>query len=228
MSTPTAIPTAIPDATPVTMPDAADAAPLRIQPIARREADAVLDVLCEAFAAYPVMRHTLGEPRPEPRRLRTLIHLFASGRWLRGHPILGARDVAGRLLGVAALTPPGDLPPPPAELAALAESTWGVLGADSRQRYDELRRAWDRTSTRGAWWHLNMLGVRPSHAGRGIGERLLRAVCELAAADAGAEGVDLTTEDAANLDFYRRRGFTVFARADVADGLQTWTLASRT
>lgn len=213
---------------PMAMPDAADAAPLRIEPLGRRDADAVLDVLCESFATYPVMRHTLGEPRPEPRRLRTLIHLFASGRWLREHPVLGARDAAGRLLGVATLTPPGELAPPPPELEALAASTWAALGADARRRYDDMRRVWSTTSTQGAWWHLNMLGVRPSHTGRGIGERLLRAVCELAAADAGAQGVDLTTEDAAHLDFYRRRGFTVFAHADVAEGLHTWTLVSRT
>jgi len=56
--------------------------PMPVRVIPPVQSDAVLDVLCDAFFDYPVMRYVLGD-RPEyPRRLRTVIGLFVA----RGSP----------------------------------------------------------------------------------------------------------------------------------------------
>jgi ribosomal protein S18 acetylase RimI-like enzyme len=63
----------------------------------------------------------------------------------------------------------------------------------------------------GATSELASLAVRPSHAGRGIGSRLVVAF-STTAARSGSTAVELTTDAASNqrtLDFYRRHGFEV-------------------
>lgn len=186
--------------------------------------DDIVEVLCEAFEDYPVMRWTLGDAPGHAQRLPVLVRLFASGRALRGEPMLGLRDADGALLGVALVTPPWS-PPPSEALLALRESTWGALGADARARYDALVDAWGRTAADGRHHHLNMLGVRRAWRGRGLARPLLATVLALAEDDPASGGVDLTTELRSNLPLYERFGFRVTASEDVGGGaLTTWTM----
>lgn len=199
----------------------------RIEMLDLREADAADAVLCDAFAAYPVMRYTLGAAAGDAAALRRLIGLFTAGRWMRGHPVLGAREASGRLVGVVTMTPPGEFATPHA-LTALTESTWSALGEAARRRYEAIKSAWNATALPGARWHINMLGVLGSHRAQGYGELLLQAAREFAAAGPQPHGIDLTTEEETNLAFYRRRGFAVAAHARVDERLETWTLVSET
>ena len=201
------------------------AAPPRVQTLAATRADAVTSVLCEAFFDYPVMRYVLGPQADYAERLTRLIGLLTAGRWQRGHPVLGLDDALGQLCAVVTLTPRGEFDTPPA-LKALAESTWSALGEDARQRYARLCEAWAATEPAGPHWHVNMLGVRPPFRGSGQGARLLSAALDLAASDPGAEALDLTTEDAANLAFYGRRGFEITGHRRVDAALETWTLVA--
>jgi ribosomal protein S18 acetylase RimI-like enzyme len=193
---------------------------MTVQPLMSSEAAAANDVLIEAFADYPVMRHVLGESAT-PAALRTLVELFTASRWMRAHPVLGAHDGRGRLVGVITLTPPGDFPVPPA-LGALAERTWGVLGEAARARYEAIKAAWSATAVAGQRWHVNMLGVSSVARAKGYGEALLTAARTLS----GTAGLDLTTEDPANLAYYRRRGFEIVAQAQLNAQLSTWTLVT--
>ncbi|HZH43695.1 MAG TPA: GNAT family N-acetyltransferase [Lysobacter sp.] len=201
---------------------------ITLHELRRAEAEEAEAVLVDAFADYAVMRYVLGDAPGYPERVRRLIGLFAAGRWLRGHPVLGARDGDGRLVAVAALTPPGEHLTPP-ELEALAEQTWGELGDDARARYAQLQAAWARGDAVAAAvprWHLNMLGVLRAEHGRGHGARLLQTVQARAAADPVAHGVDLTTEHEPNLAFYARYGFAVVMEARVDPMLTTWRLVA--
>lgn len=195
----------------------------RIQTLDTGDAGALTALLCEAFFDYPVMRYVLGDAPDYPGRLQRLIGLFTAGRWHRGHPVLGLRGGDGSLQAAITMTPRGDFGTPPA-LAAQAQSTWQLLGADAKQRYATLCEAWSATEPAGEHWHVNMLGVAAAAQGAGHGGRLLAAALELAANDSAAQGVDLTTEDAANLDFYTRRGFEVTGHRRVGPTLETWTL----
>jgi ribosomal protein S18 acetylase RimI-like enzyme len=70
--------------------------------------------------------------------------------------------------------------------------------------------------------HLNMIGVRRTHFGRGLGGQLMDAVHELASADAASYGVSLNTESESNVALYEHLGYQLQGRARVSDDLQTW------
>jgi GNAT superfamily N-acetyltransferase len=189
----------------------------------RRDLGEAVEVLGEAFRDYPVMRHVLGPARDYDACLPVLVELFASGRALRGEPMLGVRDADGRLLAVALVTPPGSVAAP-AELLALRERTWERLGGDARRRYEAFADACDRLGIDTPHHHLNMIGVRRPQQGSGLARPLLEAVHELAGRDPGSAGVSLTTEHAPNLALYQRFGYRITGELPVAAGLHTWTL----
>jgi len=183
----------------------------------------VVDVLCEAFHGYPVMRYVLGSVEGYDTRLRTLIDFFVSARYLREEPVLGVGDQASRLVGVALMTLPGERESPE-ELAVKRGRTWATLGDDARERYETYGEAASRFDTGGLHHHLNMIGVRPSHAGRGLARPLMDAVHAQAAADRDGEGVSLSTETRSNVSLYEHFGYRLLGHAVVNDQLETWSM----
>lgn len=195
---------------------------MQITPLDPFEATVAVEVLTEAFREYPVMRFVLGSKRTiDAEALTALVTLFVSGRTLRGQPILAAID-GGDVVGVATITPPGDHPAPEAFLA-LRERTWAVLGTDARARYEMYATAHPPAHPT-SHHHLNMIGVRDAHRGRGIGGALLDAVHALAATDPTSAGVSLDTEVPRNVALYRHRGYRVVHDVLVAGMLPSWTM----
>lgn len=185
------------------------------------DADDVVDVLADAFAGYPVMRHVLdGRADPGDPGLRRLVHFFAMARLLSGHPALGIRD-GGGLAAVALVTPPSP-GRPPATLARLKDAVWAELGEGARARYEAFGRACAGFLPETPHHHLNMIGVRGARQGEGLARRLLDAVHERVAADPASTGVSLTTEAPANLPFYERFGYRRIGHARVSPRLETW------
>ena len=194
--------------------------PVTVDALGPAAAAAATDVLSEAFRDYPVMRYVLGSDPEYDRRLRVLFEFFLAARLLRQEPVLGVLDGTA-VVGVAAVTLPGARAAPP-ELARLRESVWATLGAAARARYETFGTVTGRFTVSAPHHHLNMIGVRRSHAGRGWGRRLVDAVHDLAAADSGSAGVSLTTESPANVALYRHLGYQLLGHAPVADRLETW------
>jgi len=197
-------------------------------PVALGRADlpAIVEVLREAFVAYPVMRYVLGRtPRVDDPHLATLLRFFATARLLRGEPVLGVRAGDG-LAGVALVSYP-DGPASPAEVARCREETWAVLGADAHARYERFGEACAPFFPDSARTHLNMIGVRPTARGTGIAHVLIDAVVALAATRPGTGAVTLTTEDPANLPLYRRLGFVEIGHARVDSELKSWGMSRR-
>ena len=118
-------------------PEARDSGPLvraaAITLLDGSQADHILDVLCDGFADYPIMRYVLGPGGDYSARLRTLIGFFAGNRFLRHDPVLGA-SVDGELRGVALCSLPDGVSPP--EMDQHRERTWAALGSEARARYD--------------------------------------------------------------------------------------------
>jgi len=183
----------------------------------------IVTVLCDAFRDYPVMRYVLGPDQPYNERLQTLVGLFVSGRVLRNDPLLGIYDDSGLLTAVATMTLPGD-PSSPAALIAHREAVWGELGRDARTRYDAFTSATQQFAISAPHHHLNMIGARRSHQGRGLARRLLEAAHDLSGSDPHSTGVSLTTENRRNLTLYEHVGYRVYGHARVTDTLETWTL----
>lgn len=189
-----------------------------------RSGEAV-DVLVDSFHDYPVMRHVVGTAGSDyDRRLRLLIGMFVGRRVALGHPIL-AVESQKTVLGVATLTPPGEIAAPePAEFEARREALWAELGREAKARMEALIAVWDRLSVPGPQWHLNMLGVRGSHAGRGLGRNLLDQVHRMSKDDPGSTGVSLSTELPSNVLLYRHCGYELRHHERVSDDLETWIL----
>jgi GNAT superfamily N-acetyltransferase len=182
----------------------------------------VVTVLCDAFQDYPVMRHVLGPGGDYDRRLRTLIGFFVSARVYRDEPVLGVYDRHGTLAAVALVSLLPGARDEPEALASRRQEVWTELGAEARARYEEFGAAWAKFTVASPQYHLNMIGVRRSHAGRGLARKLLEAVHRLSDADGGSAGVSLTTETERNLPLYEYFGYRRIGHAVLDNGLETW------
>lgn len=183
----------------------------------------IVTVLSDAFYDYPVMRYVLGPEPPYDERLRTLVGLFVSGRVFRNDPLLGVYDDAGDLVAAATMTLPGNPNTPPA-LIAHREAVWGELGREARSRYEAFASATEQSAVSGHHHHLNMIGARRSHQGRGLARPLLEAAHDLSAADPRSTGISLSTELPRNLSLYEHFGYRIQGHTRVSETLETWSL----
>lgn len=186
----------------------------------------VVSVISDAFRDYPVMRWVAGADSPAAGapyevRLHRLVQLYVSARAYRNEPLMGIRNERGALIAAAVMSLPTPSDPPPAFIA-LRESIWAELGADARARADAYGEAASFFADLGPHHHLNMIGVRRTHQGLGLGRKLLEAVQRLAAEDPQSTGVSLTTELAENVRLYEHFGYRVVGHRRVGPGLETW------
>lgn len=133
----------------------------------------------------------------------------------------GSDDEAGILAAVALVTLPGERDAPEA-LLLRREAVWRELGPAERKRYEAFGEAAGKFVVEAPHHHLNMIGVRRSHAGRGFARQLLHAVHDLSQADSSSCGVTLSTEDPRNLPLYQKFGYELLGHGGVADELETW------
>jgi len=204
-----------------------------IQAIPAERVDDVVDVFADAFGDYPVMRHTVGPEGDVAARVRRLVRLFVTRRVARGGPMWGIfnreKSTGKNLAGAILLTLPGE-PDATEEVARISAEAWRELGDDARLRYDAYAKASNFFTTFPPHLHLNMIGVRASEKGSGLGRRLLEKTRELAEEDPGHSGVSLTTENPRNVDLYQHFGYDVVGHArfgplDPAQGkpaFETW------
>ncbi|UCD25592.1 MAG: GNAT family N-acetyltransferase [Gemmatimonadota bacterium] len=197
-----------------------------VQVLSPERTEEALDVLCDSFYDYPVMRHVVGDVGDDyDGKLRTLIGFFLAARVLREEPMLAVID-EGRVVAVAILTTPGDKEAPPA-LAERREIVWGELGNAARERYEKLGQIWQQFTIPESHYHLNMIGVSRSHAGSGLGRLLLDAVHDLSRNAPDSSGVSLTTEDPANVSLYEYFGYEVVGNARFSPEYETWAFFRR-
>lgn len=171
-----------------------------------QDCDAAAGVLARAFRDNPLNRAVIACEDPA-RRLRVNLHGMGSLMPAAlGHArVLAARD-GGRVIGVLIGVPPGafPLPPPPwiRRIRCLVGQGWRVAA-----RWGQVFRFLEEKHPRERHWYLGTLGVEPAFQQRGIGGRLLAEWLEQV--DRGRDAAYLETDIAANVDFYRRAGFTV-------------------
>lgn len=181
----------------------------------------VVDVLCEAFFDYPVMRFVLGTDIEDyEQRLEALVHFFVEVRVLRGEVMLGIGR-RQRLHGAALVSRPSG-PPSPPELSELRERLWADLGSPARSRYESFAAACALFEVETPHIHLQMIGVRRAAKGKGVGRRLIEHVHLMSREDSGSQGVTLTTEDEGNVPLYQHFGYEIVGHATVGWGLRTW------
>lgn len=194
---------------------------MQVRTIPYEQVDSVVDTLCEAFYHYPVMRYVIGGQAGEfERHYPRLIRLFVMGRVLSQEPLLGIGDGA-QLEAAAAVSLP-DTEGISEELAEYRKAAWARLEPAAKARYDAFCEACARFDVEAPHHHLNMIGVRQAHQGKGLARKLIEYVEGLSDKHPRSRGVSLSTEDAANVPFYEHLGFELTGHAEVGPGLETW------
>jgi ribosomal protein S18 acetylase RimI-like enzyme len=184
-----------------------------IRPAVPEDADAVGDVLADAFVDYPWTAWALGETDRRARlaalyRLEAgLVGAEAGTTWL-------AED-DGLVVAAATWVRPDAEPPSPSTAELLARDVPALLGA----RAEVLAAAEAATSglqPSGLAWFLACVGTRPAWRGRGLAAALVRA--GLIEVDRRALPAALETSSEENVRLYRRLGFDVVAEVDPPHG----------
>ena len=192
----------------------------RVEVLGPADVPEVVSVLSESFFDYPVMRFVAGPGPGYTARLEKLVTFFVMARVTRDEVLLGVRTPGG-LSAAALVSNPGGGPSPPA-LGVIREETWGELGAEARARYEAFGAATTPFEVAAEHIHLNMIGVRRSAQGQGLGRTVLEAVHELSAASESSTGVTLTTELESNVRLYAHFGYEVIGSQSVESALTTW------
>ena len=177
-------------------------------------------VHCDAFFDYPTMPFVLGDDRGDyAERLAALIGFFLESTLLKGGVAFGVTD-GGELAAAADAVHSNATEPE--ELASRRHDVWRYLGPAARGRYEEYSRLTASFAPNEPHYYLSMLGVRRSHAGRGLARPLLEAVRSMSEADPTSTGVALETEDPRNLPFYEHFGYRRVGHREIAPGVESW------
>jgi ribosomal protein S18 acetylase RimI-like enzyme len=184
-----------------------------IRPAIRTDADAVGDVLAEAFDDYPWIRWAFGEVRRRER----LTALYRLNAGLAGAERRGAwvAEQDGEVVAAACWTRPDAPALSPATAELLAVEVPGLLG----DRAELLREADDHIAQAipaEPHWLLGCVGTRPRCRGRGLASALVAA--GLREVDAQGAVAVLETSSPANVRLYERFGFAVRAGLDPPGG----------
>lgn len=191
-----------------------------VRVLGAENAEQVVDVLCESFTDYPVMRFVIGPESDYESRLHALISFFVMARVYRNEVLLGVGD--SRTLHAAAMVSCSGAGAGPPELEALRQRTWMFLGPGARDRYEAFGTACAAFGIEQPHLHLNMIGVRASRQGLGLGRVLMDSVHSLSERDPSSAGVSLTTEVEGNVALYLHFGYDLLGTASVSSTLTTW------
>jgi ribosomal protein S18 acetylase RimI-like enzyme len=165
-------------------------------------------VLAHSHADYPSFRHLFPERARRARALRVMFTGVArdAARLASAYTAVNDDD---RVLAAAIWLAPGRFPWSASRQLRGAGWMLRVLRADPTSF-----RAFMKTGANGArlhptypHWFLETMGVDPGAQRKGIGRRLLERVLEIA--DSDRVDCYLETADPANVDYYKRYGFTV-------------------
>jgi len=109
------------------------------------------------------------------------------------------------------------------EVDKYRQALWAHLGRDARRRYESYGEATANFVYPEPHFHLGMIGVRGTHAQRGLGRRILDHVHALSRSHPTSVGVSLTTEDPSNVPLYEHFGYRLVGHEHVGD-IETWGL----
>jgi len=193
---------------------------IHVQDIDRTRLNEAVDVLCEAFFDYPVMRFVIGDAEDDySRRLKQLVCFFTEARFLRRDPVLAVCE-HDRITAVANINRPGSAVTSVA-LDTHRERLWADLGDDARRRYEAYRDVTGSFVYPEPHFHLGMIGVRQPRKGRGHARRLLDALHEMSRSHPTSRGVSLTTESLHNVPLYQHFGYQIVGHGCIG-AVETW------
>ena len=195
---------------------------MKVELCTQAQKEEALDVLCDAFHEYPVMRYVLADSGPDyDGALRALIDLFCQARLTHGLSLYGIRH-EGPLVAVSVTSDPIERPTPP-QLQETAERLIERIGQEAWDRLGRYEDACKAGAPGQPSHYLGMLGIVSSHQRQGFGKALVASTKELARCSADSRGILLNTETEKNIPYYEKLGFRVVGEAD-ADHVHTWSM----
>ena len=170
--------------------------------------------LATAFAHDPITGFLLQTGVGYRERVARFFSLLMGARLALGMPVLVARDATGIRGGTMGYTTAR--PDWPKRFADDWERFEGAIpGLGERMAvYDEIA---DKAKPALPHYYLGVLGLDPTLHGRGLGMQLLKAFCDLSAADPLSRGIYLETANPSNVSFYERAGFEVTGKGSLGD-----------
>lgn len=160
-------------------------------------------------------------PRLEPLLAQAFERLLR--RQLRVGHVFGAYE-GERLLGVAAMVPPGQCQPDLREKFAMLAILARGRALRHLPRIWRWLRIWARHDPDFDHWHLGPAAVDRARQGQGIGSLLMAAVCAQLDREQGVGYLE--TDKPENVRLYRRGGFEVVAERQVL-GVTNWFMQRR-
>lgn len=157
-----------------------------------------------------------GDARLEPLLATAFVRLLR--RQMRVGCVLGAYE-GDVLVGVAAMVPPGHCQPDLQEQVAMLSILARGRALHRLPWIGHWLRTWARQDPQFDHWHLGPAAVDRMHQGRGIGSRLMAAICDRLDQEQGIG--HLETDKPQNVRLYRRGGFEVVAEQSVL-GVTNW------
>lgn len=178
----------------------------RVRHVADAEQARAVSVQVMAFSRDPVMRWLYPEAADYLQGFPDFAEAFGGGSF--GH---STAHVAGDFGGVAMWLPPGAEVDGDAVGAALNKS----VDAERLPSVFEMLEEMGRYHIEEDHWYLAMVGVDPSHQGKGLGSSLLSFA--LSKCDEAGLPAYLESSNPANVPLYERHGFRVLGTIQVGD-----------
>jgi ribosomal protein S18 acetylase RimI-like enzyme len=179
---------------------------IRIRQLGQEEREAAAELLARGMSDNPNHVHAFGADEAQRRASLAGMFRMVLGHQLEEGRVLGAFWGA-QLAGVCGMMPPGRCPSTlGSRFAALSALLLGNGLLHSRSVLEWLE-DWTATDPDVEHWHLGPAAVEPALQGRGIGNALLRACCEILDTE-GVAGY-LENDRPENLAWLGRFGFEV-------------------
>lgn len=190
--------------------------------VSRARLSEAVVALARAFEQDPLMRHLFGESvTGDDKRVQEFYRFSCVIRLDIGWPLIGVEQ-AGRLVSVAGLTEPGNVPWPDS-LVQAHERLKSCMGPDASARLEEFSRLVEAHRPNQPHIYLGFIGTDPQAQGRGFGRALLDWTHRISEDHPGSVGVALDTENSVNVPIYEHFGYRRVAKHTL-DDLNMWSM----
>ena len=201
------------------MPGYVTQAPVEVRLLDRGYSREARSLLYHAYRHEPTYAYLLDANRPGyDQRVRATVRELVKQHFIEELPAIGLL-IEERLVGIALIAPPQR------RLDITESWAWRLrmlltTGLGCNRRFLEYHEAVLACLPPGPYHVLPLIGIHPEFQGRQLGERLLQALHEWCAEDAGSQGVVLDTGNPRYLDFYQRQGYQLLGEVAVGPVLE--------
>lgn len=193
--------------------------------LGRENLDDAINVLSQALAGDPLFAFLFEKSNASFRgSLTELFRFSCEVRFDLGWPLLGCVSKS-RLVGVAGLSEP-EQKPWPESLERTYDRFRAIVGSEAAQRLERYSELADSCRPKSPHFYLGVLGIHPAFQGGGFGGLLMKEVLTLSESHPRSIGVGVDTENAINVPFYERFGYSLVDKLELGE-MEIWCMFRR-